>query len=53
MTMFVACSVDIYDNVRFFDGYQYNLKYEEWEEWDMSEKIINQMVKEGRMIRIQ
>ena len=53
MTIFVACSADILDGIRYFDGYQYNSVTEEWEEWDMEEKKINQLIKDGRMVRIQ
>lgn len=50
--MFVVTSSEVFNGERFFDGYQFSRKGT-WMEWDMTEKHLNKMVKDGRMVRIQ
>lgn len=50
--MFVAYESEICDDERYFNGYQSTITGG-WVEWDMLEKDINRLTKEGRMVRIQ
>ena len=51
-TIFVVTSSEVFRGERFFDGYQFTRKGT-WMEWDMTEKHLNKMVEDGRMVRIQ
>lgn len=51
-TMCVLVSSEVFKGVRYFDGYQVD-RNGNWIEWDMTEKDLNRMVKEGRMQRVQ
>lgn len=51
-TMFVAHNTEIFDHERYFIGSQI-MRNGRWGEWEMTEKDMNRMVKQGRMQRIQ
>ncbi len=53
MTMFIACTSEIFQGKRYYDGYQYNTRTKKWMEWDMAETRIGKLVRNGLMVRIQ
>ena len=51
-TLFVTDWSEVFKGERYFNGNQI-MRNGKWCEYDMLEKDINRMVKEGRMVRIQ
>lgn len=51
-TMFVAECSEVFKRERYFNGSQI-MRNGKWADYDMLEKDINRLVRNGRMLRVQ